>query len=99
MLADLRPRHTGRPDGKDESHYIGLPYGNVRFPRLARNYKENRRGVIEAGHATPAWSLAAGGNYRTYRPKYLFFIRGVEQNDGTTGWKYERRAVRQVGPF
>jgi hypothetical protein len=93
---DLTPTSIGRPAGKGAGTYIPLPYGNLRFPRLARNYMENRSGVIQQGHATPAWSLAAGGNYRTYRPKYLFFIRETRNEDGSTAVAFQKRPVSQT---
>jgi hypothetical protein len=93
---DIAPRSIARPRGKSEDAYIGLPYGDVHFPRLARNHKENRQGVIAQGHAKPTWSLAKSGNYRTYHPKYLFFIKEVEGSNGSKRLHFERRAVNQV---
>lgn len=95
LTMNLMPTSRGRPAGKSADNYLPLPYGDLRFPRLARNYRENREGVIRQGHATPAWSLAAKGSYRTYRPKFLYFIRETLDKHGNLSIRHERCTISQ----
>jgi len=67
-----------QPAGKDVEMYLPLPHGDGRFPRLAVNFRENRRCSSQDGAASSSWSAPEAGMYRAYQPKFLYFLERRE---------------------
>lgn len=65
----------GQPIGKDPHAYLPFRYNGYRYPRLARNFWENRKEIHEQRPSDPSWT---SGNvtaaYRAFRPRYLCYL-------------------------
>ncbi|RFU33032.1 hypothetical protein B7463_g3304, partial [Scytalidium lignicola] len=87
-----------RPEGKDPRAYLPFRYNGYRYPRLARNHRENRREISQKRLRDPSWITdGATPSYRAFRPRYLCYLipKTVKGPDGkekkTPG--YETRPV------
>jgi hypothetical protein len=90
-----------QPEGKSQNKYLPMLYRGLRYPRLARNMLENRKGVARQlqGHAT--WNTrTALSTYRTFRPRFLNYLVEFERN-GQKAYRSERRPVgpNDLTPF
>ncbi|KAM5363631.1 hypothetical protein ACJZ2D_011915 [Fusarium nematophilum] len=70
-----------QPAGKDPLMYLPLLYGGYRYPRLARNYYENRPELAVQRRCDPSWASSTVGTYRTLRPRRLCHLIFEEQVD------------------
>ena len=104
LIKDVAPQllsyeNIDPPVAKDETKYLPMMYGNLRYSRLARNLMENRSEVAMQLRHHPAWDTSGLGTYRTFRPRFLNYLVRTQQN-GATIYKSERRPVSPVGlPF
>jgi hypothetical protein len=82
-----------QPSNKNRHMYLPFLYNGYRYPRLARNFGENRREVREERRNDPSWSGGDAGTYRTFRPSHLCYM----EKDETTGkFYFETRPVPPV---
>ncbi|KAH7120254.1 hypothetical protein B0J13DRAFT_567684 [Dactylonectria estremocensis] len=70
-----------QPAGKNSLMYLPLLYGGYRYPRLARNYRENRPELAVQRKYDPSWASFTVGTYRTFRPRRLCHLNFEEQID------------------
>lgn len=62
------------PKGKSIYAYLEFMHNDFRYPRLARNFRENRSVIVEQRHDDPSWSSPNSFTYRTLRPRRLCFL-------------------------
>ncbi|KAF4637689.1 hypothetical protein G7Y89_g402 [Cudoniella acicularis] len=67
------PGH-GQPSGKNPRAYLPFLYNGYRYPRLARNFWENRREIQEGRADDPSWTSGNIGVYRAFRPRFLCYL-------------------------
>ncbi|KAH6986909.1 hypothetical protein EDB80DRAFT_817542 [Ilyonectria destructans] len=70
-----------QPAGKNALMYLPLLYGGYRYPRLARNYRENRPDLAIQRKYDPSWASFTVGTYRAFRPRRLCHLNFEEQVD------------------
>jgi len=89
-----------RPGGKDIDKYLPFMYNGSSYPRLARNFLENKESITQKQRYDPSWSITALGMYRTLRPRMLCYLDEQEITDRNgnrrTVTKYDCRFVTTV---
>jgi hypothetical protein len=58
--------------------YLPLKYGHERYPLIAVNFWENRWPIGQANLGNLSWEAAERSSYRTFRPKFLYFLEKDE---------------------
>lgn len=91
------PGH-GQPIGKDPRAYLPFLYNGYRYPRLARNFWENRKEIKETRLGDPSWTSGDIGTYRAFRPRFLCYLvqKKVKDNNGNEVLRpwFEARPVK-----
>ncbi|KAF8851592.1 hypothetical protein BDZ45DRAFT_707817 [Acephala macrosclerotiorum] len=78
------PGH-GQPGGKNSRAYLPFLYNGYRYPRLARNFWENRREIQEGRLDDPSWTSGDIGVYRAFRPRFLCYLtEGKRDENGNS---------------
>jgi len=93
--------HQEQPRGKNPNAYLPFRYNGYRYPRLARNFWENRREIHEQLPSDPSSGNGMENpTYRAFRPRYLCYLeeRVTRNRDGEEVMKryFETRPVRKV---
>ncbi|KIW99999.1 uncharacterized protein Z518_10927 [Rhinocladiella mackenziei CBS 650.93] len=84
-------QRQGQPLGKELNAYLPFLYNGYRYPRLARNFRENREDVQSLRPDDPSWPTGNIGIYRVLRPRYLCYLTKPDE-DGVMTW-FEARPV------
>ena len=75
------PNHR-QPVGKNPHAYLPFRYNGYRYPRLARNFWENRKEIHEQLPSDPSWDTdVATATYRAFRPRYLCYLEDKVTKD------------------
>jgi hypothetical protein len=82
----------GQPSDKNRHMYLQFMYNGYRYPRLARNFGENRKEIKEERQKDPSWSENKAGTYRSFRPRFLCYVSKAE--DGN--FMFETKPVLKV---
>ncbi|OAQ59325.2 3-hydroxyisobutyrate dehydrogenase protein [Pochonia chlamydosporia 170] len=86
---------NGLPADKNPHSYLPFRYNGYRYPRMARNFWENRKEIYElhpsdAGAATDD-SLQM---YRAFKPRFLCYLEEKTDEDGRVRWHFVTKPVR-----